>query len=756
MKTLPNYRRIILSLLAAAGSTAMFAAGPGLSGVDRLEIMRPALSSMTGHPAQRAKAQAATQCVYAFVKLAPGHTAEELEAAGADVTLTRSGIALCAMPAAEAERIAQLDCVERIEISRTRAAHLDKARPATGVDKVHAGTGLDHGYTGKGVLAGVVDEGIEPNHPNFRNADGSTRFKMFIHTRELQVEPYYNMDFYGTDVTGALPLDNFTSDTPNTFHGSHTLGILAGSYAGKVSTSPGKEAENPYMGVAPDVELVSSAGPLADMLIALGVTTMAEYADQAKQPAVFSLSIGSNQGSHSPNSMMAQVLDDIAKDYPVVISAGNEGDTRLACRKTLTEGDTQLKTFFLSTYKEAPDQPYGTVYIYSSEPYDFKCAVYNKSRKRILTDFEMTAPENNGVGIYCTTDMKSDIDGVTHKVFDNAFMRSFVVVGSEQLEDTGEYLTMVQFAIAPNPETNADSNYLFCIVADGKPGQRIEAYGDGEFTELDDMGQEGWDTGSYDGTINDMACGRNTIAVGSFNTRDEYPLWVQEGATASYEGKFKYGEITDYSSWGTFPDRASLPHVCAPGAALISSYNGDYLDAVSAQERNLSICAQTDFKGKTYYWGPSHGTSMATPFVAGGIALWLEAYPQLTSAEVKDIIATTAAKDEQVLAGNPAKWGAGKFDAYAGLQEVLRRKAAGIGSATADESKLMVKTAGSLYTFFMAGADRMSAELWSSDGRRVSQAAAAADEVTLDVSGLAPGVYIARVNDTHTKQIIVK
>lgn len=755
MKTLPNYRKIVLSLLAAAGSTAMFAAGPGLSGVDRIEIMRPALSALAGHPSQRAKAPAAPQRVYAFIKLANGHTAAELEAEGVDVTLTRSGIALCTMPAADAERIATLDCVERIEISRTRAAHLDKARAATGVDKIHSGEGVDHGYTGKGVIAGVVDEGIEPNHPNFRNADGSTRFKMFINMREIDVEPYYALDFYGSDVAGARPLDGFSSDTESTFHGSHTLGILSGSYAGKVNTSSEKKADNPYIGVAPGVELVSAAGPLADMLIALGITNMAEYADHSGKPAVFSLSVGSNQGSHSPNSMMAQVLDDIAKDYPVVISAGNEGDVRLSCRKTLSEGDTQLKTFFRSTYAEAPDQPYGSVYIYSKEPFTFKGAVYNKSRKRILSDFEMTGPDDDGVAIYCTSDMLSDINGVTHKVFDNAFMRSYVVVGNERLKDTGEYLTMVEFAIAPNPETNADSNYLFCIVADGKPGQRIEAYGDGMFTEIDNMGQDGWDTGSYDGTINDMACGRNTIAVGSFNTRDEYPLWAQDGAIAGYKGLFPYGEMTYYSSWATFPDRASLPHVCAPGAALISSYNGDYLDAVSPEDRNLSICAQTEFDGKTYYWGPSHGTSMATPFVAGGIALWLEAYPQLTTDEVKDIIATTAVKDEQVLGGNPAQWGAGKFDAYAGLQEALRRKAAGIGSAVADGSELMVKVSGSLYTFFQAGAERMSAELWSTDGRRVAVSSAAADEVTLDVSGLAPGVYVARVNN-QAKQIIVK
>ncbi|MBT5438962.1 MAG: S8 family serine peptidase, partial [Flavobacteriales bacterium] len=43
-------------------------------------------------------------------------------------------------------------------------------------DQVHAGFGgLDTSYTGKGVIIGIVDQGIDFNHPDFQNTDGSTR-----------------------------------------------------------------------------------------------------------------------------------------------------------------------------------------------------------------------------------------------------------------------------------------------------------------------------------------------------------------------------------------------------------------------------------------------------------------------------------------------------------------------------------------------------------------------------------------------------
>ena len=65
---------------------------------------------------------------------------------------------------------------------------------------------------------------------------------------------------------------------------------------------------------------------------------------------------------------------------------------------------------------------------------------------------------------------------------------------------------------------------------------------------------------------------------------------------------------------------------------------------------------------------------MSCPLVAGAIATWLEADPTLKFADVLDIIQTTAIRDEYVREGNAAQWGAGKFDAYAGLKEVLRRR----------------------------------------------------------------------------------
>ena len=71
------------------------------------------------------------------------------------------------------------------------------------------------------------------------------------------------------------------------------------------------------------------------------------------------------------------------------------------------------------------------------------------------------------------------------------------------------------------------------------------------------------------------------------------------------------------------------------------------------------------------------GTSMATPHVTGIIALWLQANPNLTYADVRDIIKETSIKDKYVTntdfipSHDVRQVGSGKIDALAGLQKIL-------------------------------------------------------------------------------------
>ena len=146
---------------------------------------------------------------------------------------------------------------------------------------------------------------------------------------------------------------------------------------------------------------------------------------------------------------------------------------------------------------------------------------------------------------------------------------------------------------------------------------------------------------------------------------------------------------------------------------------------------------------------------MSCPLVAGAIACWLEADPTLTYSDIQDVIAKTAVVDDDVRAGDPVKWGAGKFDALAGIKEVLRRAALPSVSADSD-SRLIITPAGdNRWTIFAAGENNLTASVYSMQGTLVKSASADADELTIDLADLTPGVYAISANNL-TSKIIVK
>lgn len=698
---------------------------------------------------------------------------EQLEEEGIVVNARRENIVFALVAIDEVERVSDLHGIRRMQLPRDVHQKLDKVRTAIGVDKIHAGIGLPQAYTGEGVVTGIVDGGVDPNNINFLREDGTNRIEYLTHI-------YYNSNSqagYSMNEYNSATIKDFKTDDATAYHGTHTLGIMAGGYKGNITmATQGSmisadiiEAENnPYYGMAYNSDIVASCGTLQDYFIALGIESTLEYAYAMHKPAVVNLSLGGNTGPHDGSGILSQYMALASKEAIICVAAGNEGDLPIALNKTLSEDDRTVQTFIRpqnSTYSTYDDNGnivtytnlrYGSVYIYSNDetPFDVKAVIYNTSRNRItFQDAAISASQAGKSVYYATSGYEQSDSDKSNTNFANAF-NGYLGVGAQVDTAAHRYYAIIDYFLHDNTATNKNGQYILGFVVTGKKaGQRIDCFCDGTWTVLDGYSKDGWLDGSQNGSISDMACGDGVLVVGSYNNRVTYGSL--DGKVYSYGTAFQEGDVSPFSSWGITINGDNLPHVVAPGVTVISSISEPYTSSTNFSSFLNYQQAKVEKNGKTYYWEEAIGTSMATPVVSGAIALWLEANPNLTIDEVKDIIAKTAVKDDYMKnsKADPVQWGAGKFDAYEGLKEVIRRTAV---DGVKDNSRLLVQSNDNRhFNVFLGGASALNATIYNIAGQAVGQYAAAGDEINIDASGLAAGVYVLQANH-HTEKIIVK
>lgn len=159
---------------------------------------------------------------------------------------------------------------------------------------------------------------------------------------------------------------------------------------------------------------------------------------------------------------------------------------------------------------------------------------------------------------------------------------------------------------------------------------------------------------------------------------------------------------------------------------------------------------------------------MATPAVTGIIALWLQANPNLTPEDVKEIIRTTSTRDTYT-GGTSTEWNAtagyGKINAYEGLKAALKlADPNAIDPVLTRESPVSIsKSSDAWRILFNASAERVDISLTTLSGqtvqRRTLRSLRPGDEEILDLSTLTRSVYVLRIATPHTtvvRKIVVQ
>lgn len=685
--------------------------------------------------------------VAALVTLNDGEDASLLKEKGIEVIFTAGDVSIANIPLTRLDEIEAMPQVKAISFGQKAAPMMDVARAASGVDESHIAIadnkGVEHSFTGKGVVCGMYDMGVDPNHAAFRNADGSTRVKALFEATVNKSTGIAKVDEYLTPEAIA----DYTTDDKGESHGTHVAGIMAGSrnVHGKYAQANGvtsirEEGDIPYYGVAYNSDLVLGCGEFYDAAILAGVAKVVNHAKELGQPAVVNLSLGSNSGSHDPNSSMSKALDALGKDAIILIAAGNEGQNNMAIQKNFSrKGGLTLNTFMVPSKNESAAISY-TAEFWSGDATPFKCelVLYNKLDKKIVSSRTVTNTDGKAISykpsdwselgdVYTSTSSVSVACGI-----DPETNRFYVVLNNNLQFKNGASFT--HFGI--NITGEKDKKCFAYVNAGWHAAQEIV---------FSDQNVEGYIGGTPEGSINGFGCGHNFISVGSYTTRTAAPF-IGNG---SYTGAGPIGAISAFSSYGTLADGRQLPDVCAPGAQIVSSISQYWYEGQKMKEDGVNALSTSHSHTSAYY--PMQGTSMATPFAAGVVALWLEANPYLTVKDVMNLIETTSSKDAQT-ATDFKRFGHGKINAAAALKKLVNPDAIGETLVNDFEKNLMIEHTGSKqFNVFQAGASNLNVTLYNLQGSAVLSTSGNGQEIAVDATAVNEGIYLLSVDSNLGK-----
>lgn len=623
-----------------------------------------------------------------LVKLSDDFSSSELTDLNVTIIRQRDNLALITMPAENVPALLKSSSILRVELNSPASVHLDMAAQATNLNQVGNSVELSKSYTGKDVVVGFMDTGFDPNHINFLDADGISRVAQISY---IESEPY-RVKFADNKDDIAL----WTTDTKREYHATHVAGILAGN-CDKV----------PYSGVATDATIVATTSMLYDPQILLGLEQIVDYSKAQGKTAVINLSLGTNVGPHDGSTLMSQYLDKIGEEDAIIcVSAGNEAQNRVSFEKTFTADDNTFATVLNDAHFWTGFNMTGGVDIWSADdtPFDFEFLIIDDATKSIIKSYPLTGDE--------LTISSSEISQDNYdQTFDRYFNGS-VTLQREISSENGRFNAVMTFTTSTRNHFTSTgwAEYFLGFRIKGKEGSKVSVYCDaGNF--MTKNGVEGFSSGDDTHSISDLATGKNIISVGAYNTRVRYPHI--DGSESFLKGTV--GDVAYFSSYGTCNGK-HYPDISAPGNPVVSSISRYYTELNSDIFTN-SCSAKVTENGNDYYWHATTGTSMASPFVAGTIALWLEANPDLKVNDIKKVFAETSASPEFSI--DSPQWGTyGIIDCYKGLKYIISHSDV---QSLKEQHAADINISDDIMSILLLTDETFSYSIFSADGKVVSR-----------------------------------
>jgi subtilisin family serine protease len=631
-----------------------------------------------------------------------------------------------------------IQCLKYADIGEKLELEVSNARNTTNTNSVHSGTGLSQSYTGTGVIVGIIDGGFDYTHPNFKDVNGNLRISRVWERSNASGTPPSNLGFtYGSEYIGATAILSKLYDLTNSSHGTHVAGIAAGTGTGNLSL---------LKGMAPNSEIVLVSGfnqviPTDNNYVD-AINYIKNYANSVNKPVVINMSFGTGLGPHDGTTLEEQALNNLSNTPGLVLvaAAGNDGGRKKHAVNVFNGNQTK---FLLNNKNFYSANEESTIDIWGNN-------------QGINSAFGVT------IGVYNTlTETYESTSTLQFIVNGNLnFQNPYTLIDVDPIF-TSDDLWTITFFSEINPlnnrphlritcNSNNDNASDFLIVAIQSIDDTIHSWCNN--CEFDNLTGFNFTQGDDFFSIYSPGNASGVVTVGSYN-----PIEVLN--SEPFPGD--EGTLSTYSCKGPRTDFLIKPNVTAPGNRIVSSLSS--FDA--NYQTGGQIFSDVTNPFGTHSYGKMQGTSMAAPVVTGIVALWLQAFPQLTTNNVKSIIANTAitqspVSDPFLFYGTTystppnVKWGYGKINALAGMQ--LIEQALNVDTFDTTNNFIVYPNPTSSKIFITSKEYVSSYEIYNTLGQKVKEGSfnAVLEQEELDLTALQNGLYILNFKGEKVNKIV--
>ena len=491
---------------------------------------------------------------------------------------------------------------------------------------------LQQAYDGSGTVMGIIDTGIDFNHPDFKDTLGKSRIH-YLWDQTANAGPVVPQPFnYGIEWTAAQIDANLCTHSDMTYfgHGTGVSSIAAGNGL----------ATGRFEGVAPKSDLIVVAidfnkpGPT----VADAVNFILTKAQQLGKPFVINASLGNYYGSHDATDLESKLIETMISNTPgraMVAAAGNAGHVKFHV-KTQATNDTVFTWLKNNT---------ATInYWCYADTLQIKNSQISIGANR-ANYFDLG---NTGFKNYAYA-----LNTVKYDTLKHNNQRIGIVETAASINSSGVYeLSITILADSLNllwrietAGSGLHDSWNFDFVSTGLPNSN-------QFPKINKYVLPD----SLSNMVSGFQCSNEVLTVGNYVNLQGY-LDVNNNPVNTLEIA---GDLASSSSSGPTRDNRQKPDIAATGNNVFGAM------ALGMQSSLITNAPHVVAQGSMHVL--AGGTSAASPVVAGLAALYLQKNPQATNQDVIAAIRNCAYQDSYTSSNLPhPRWGHGKMDGKAAM-----------------------------------------------------------------------------------------